>query len=72
MDIRHQLPLEQQFELRVFEGQVRQLSQEEAHELLIQLREEMLYQTTAFREILKEAWGIDKNVDVTLNLLANG
>jgi hypothetical protein len=72
MNIRQQLPLEQQFELRVFEGQVRQLSQEEAHELLIQLREAMLHQTTTFREILKEAWGIGKNVDITLSLLTDG
>lgn len=72
MDIRHQLPLEQQFELQVSEAQVRRLSQEEAHELLIQLREAMLHQTTTFREILKEAWGIDKNVDVTLSLLTDG
>ncbi len=72
MDIRQQLPLEQQFELKVFEAQVRRLSQEEAHELLIQLREAMLHQTTTFREILKEAWGIDKNVDVTLSLLTDG
>jgi hypothetical protein len=72
MNIRKQLPLEQQFELQVFEGQVRQLSQEEAHELLIQLREAMLHQTTTFREILKEVWGIGKNVDITLSLLTDG
>lgn len=51
MNIRQQLPLEQQFELQVFESQVRQLSQEASHDLLIQLREAMLYQTTTFREI---------------------
>lgn len=72
MDIRQQLPLEQQFELAVFENQVRQLSQEEAQELLIQLREAMLHQTTTFREILKEAWGIGQGVDVTLTLLTDG
>jgi hypothetical protein len=72
MSIRKQLPLEQQFELQVFEAQVQQLSQEDAHELLIQLREAMLYQATTFREILKEAWGIGKNEDMTLNLLADG
>lgn len=72
MDIRQQLPLEQQFELRVFEGQVRKLSQEDAHELLIHLREAMLHQTTTFREILKESWGIGKDVDVTLGLLTDG
>jgi len=72
MNIRQQLPLEQQFELRVFEDQIRQLSQEEAHELLIQLRETMLHQTTTFREILKEAWGIGKEIDVSLRLLTEG
>jgi hypothetical protein len=72
MDIRQQLPLEQQFELKVFESQVRQLSQEESHELLIQLREAMLHQTTSFREILKKAWGIGQGVDVPLNLLTDG
>ncbi|MFM7447882.1 MAG: NblA/ycf18 family protein [Leptolyngbyaceae cyanobacterium] len=72
MNIRQQLPLEQQFELAVFENQVRQLSQEEVQELLIQLREVMLHQTTTFREILKEAWGIGQGVDVTLTLLTDG
>jgi hypothetical protein len=72
MNIRQQLPLEQQFELQVFEGQVRQLSQQEAQELLIHLRETMLYQTTTFRELLKEAWGIGKNVDLPLTLLSEG
>ncbi|HEY9648373.1 MAG TPA: NblA/ycf18 family protein [Chroococcidiopsis sp.] len=72
MNIRQQLPLEQQFELQVFEGQVRQLSQEDAHELLIQLREMMMHQTTTFREILKDAWGIGKDVDVMQRLLTEG
>ncbi|HEY9767446.1 MAG TPA: NblA/ycf18 family protein [Coleofasciculaceae cyanobacterium] len=72
MNIRQQLPLEQQFELQVFEGQVRKLSHEDAHELLIQLRETMLYQTTTFREILKESWGIGKDVDITISLLTDG
>lgn len=72
MNIRQQLPLEQQFEIRVFESQVRQLSQEEAHDLLIQLREAMLHQTTTFREILKEAWGIGKDIDISLDLLSEG
>ncbi|MBW4618923.1 MAG: NblA/ycf18 family protein [Cyanosarcina radialis HA8281-LM2] len=72
MNIRQQLPLEQQFELQVFEGQVRELSQQEAQELLIHLRETMLFQTTTFRELLKEAWGIGKDVDLPLGLLSEG
>lgn len=70
MSVRQQLPLEQQFELRVFESQVRQLSREDAHELLILLREDMLHQKSTFREILKESWGIGKDIDISLELSA--
>ncbi|MBE9138972.1 NblA/ycf18 family protein [Nodosilinea sp. LEGE 07088] len=69
MDIREQLTLEQQFELQVFETQVQTLSPADAKTLLVQLREAMLYQTTTFREILKEAWGIGKDIDFTLEAL---
>lgn len=63
MNIRQQLPLEQQFELQVFETQVQQLTQEDARALLVQLREAMLYQATTFREILKDTWGIEQGLD---------
>lgn len=66
MGFRQELPLEQQFELQVFEQQVRQLSQEDAHDLLVKLREAMLYQSTTFREILKESWGIEKGLDAAI------
>ncbi|WOD39652.1 NblA/ycf18 family protein [Nodosilinea sp. E11] len=69
MTIRDQLPLEQQFELQVFETQIKDLSQADAQTLLIQLREAMLYQATTFREILKETWGIGKDINVTLEAL---
>ena len=72
MDIRQQLSLDQQFELQVFENQVQQLSREDAQNLLVQLREAMMYHTTTFREILKETWGIEKGVDVTRELLTEG
>jgi hypothetical protein len=72
MDIRDELPLEQQFELRVFEKQVQTLSQEDAHALLVQLKEAMLYQTTTFRDILKETWGIGKEINVIGEALAEG
>jgi hypothetical protein len=72
MDIRKDLSLEQQFELQVFEQQVQKLSQQDAHVLLVQLKEAMLYQTTAFREILKEAWGIGSGIEVIGETLAEG
>jgi hypothetical protein len=72
MDIRQKLPLEQQFELQVFEQQVQNLSQKDAHALLVQLKEAMLYQSTTFREILKETWGIGEGIDVIGEALAEG
>jgi hypothetical protein len=66
MDPRQTMPLEQQFELRKFEEQVRQLSQEEAHDLLVQLRESMLLQANTFKEIIKESWGIGKDLSEIL------
>lgn len=68
MDIYQELSLEQQFELKVFEEQVRQLSQQDAQTSLIQLRGSMMQQTTSFREILKEAWGIGKGIEVSQGL----
>lgn len=72
MNVRQSLSLEQQFELQVFEGRIRQLSQKEAQDLLVRQQEAMMYQLTSFREILKEAWGIGRDVDITLDLLAEG
>ena len=72
MNIRQQLPLQQQFELQVFERQVEQLSKEDAQALLIQLREAMLHQAMSFREILKESWGINEGVDFESELFAEG
>jgi len=71
MEIRQQLPLEQQFELQVFESQVKHLSLEDAQALLVQLRESMMFQTTSFREILKNAWGIGEDTDLTVELLSD-
>jgi hypothetical protein len=71
MDIRQQLPLEQQFELQVFQQQVQQLSLEDAQALLVQLRESMMHQTVSFREILKNTWGISQDVDLAAELLSD-
>jgi hypothetical protein len=70
MDVREQLPLEQQFELTVFEQQIEELSPEDARLLLVKLKESMLFQTVSFREILKDAWGIGKDLDFTSTLLS--
>jgi hypothetical protein len=62
MPSNEQLSLEQQFELRLFADQVRNLSLEEAQELLIQLRESMVIQANTFRDIIKESWGINQGL----------
>ena len=64
MDIYQKLSLEQQFELKVFEKNVQKLSQQEAQALLIELRGSMIHQTTSFREILKDTWGIGKGIEM--------
>jgi hypothetical protein len=66
MNPRENMPLEQQFELRKFEEQVRHLSREEAQELLVQLRESMLLQANTFKEIIKESWGIGQDLSEVL------
>ena len=72
MNVRQQLTLEQQFGLQVFESQIRELSPEDTHALLVELKQSMMYQTTAYREILKDAWGIGKGLDDTLGFLPEG
>ncbi|NJL48134.1 MAG: NblA-related protein [Leptolyngbyaceae cyanobacterium SM2_5_2] len=66
MDTNQPLSLEQQFELRLFADQVRNLSLEESQELLIQLRESMLVQANTFREIIKDSWGIGQDLATVL------
>ncbi len=62
MNSNEQLSLEQQFELRLFADQVRDLSLEEAQELLIRLRESMVIQANTFQDIIKASWGIGQDL----------
>ncbi|KPQ34943.1 MAG: Phycobilisome degradation protein nblA [Phormidesmis priestleyi Ana] len=71
MDIYQELSLEQQFELKVFEESVRQLPLHDAQALLIELRGSMMHQATAFREILKDSWGIGKEIEITQDRFEN-
>lgn len=72
MNIRKKLPLEQQFELQVFESKIQNLSLNDARELLVALRENMLYQKITFRSLLKNSWGIGKDADMASELLSEG
>lgn len=46
-----QLTMEQQFNHKVFSDRVRHLSREDAHELLIQMHEQMLIKENIYKEL---------------------
>ncbi|MGG6270133.1 NblA/ycf18 family protein [Leptolyngbya sp. AN03gr2] len=54
-----ELSLEQQFSVRSFETQVKQMSREQAQEFLVQLYEQMLMRETMYRHFLKHEWGLE-------------
>ena len=53
-----QLSLEQEFKLRKFSDQVRNLSREQAQDLLIELNRQMIIQENLYQQLLKPYWGI--------------
>lgn len=56
-----ELTLEQQFSVRSFETQVRQMSREQAQEFLVKLYGQMLARENMYKEFLKHEWGIEKS-----------
>jgi hypothetical protein len=52
------LSLEQQFSLRSFETQVRQMDRQQAQEFLVKLYEQMLVRENDYKEVLKHQWGL--------------
>lgn len=61
MNDAHQLSLEQEFNQRLFVDQVEQMSHEQAQELLVYLHKEMMVRENLYREILKDAWGLEED-----------
>lgn len=55
------LSLEQKFSQRIFADQVQGMSREQAQEALVQLHEEIMIRENIYREILKDAWGIEED-----------
>lgn len=53
-----ELSTEQKFALASFEMPVRQMSHEQARELLIKLYKEMVTRDAMYRDLLKTNWGI--------------
>jgi hypothetical protein len=54
------LSLEQQFNIRSFEHQVRDMSREQAQEFLVNMYRQMVLQENSYRNLLKHQWGIDQ------------
>lgn len=57
-----ELTLEQEFSLRDFTDQVRQMSREQAQEFLIVQHRLMLVQKTMYQGLLKQEWELKLNL----------
>ncbi len=55
------LSLEQQFNIKSFENEVKSLNHEQALEFLVKLYEQMLRKENMYRDFLKYQWGIESN-----------
>jgi len=55
------LSLEQQFNIKSFESQVKSLNREQAVEFLVKLYEQMIRKENMYKEFLKHQWGIESS-----------
>lgn len=53
------LSLEQQFSIRSFRIQVKEMSREQAQDLLIELYKQMIVKENMYNALLKHQWGLD-------------
>ena len=53
------LSLEQKFNVRSFETQVKNMSQEQAQDFLIKLYEQMLLKDNMYQDFIRHQWGLD-------------
>ena len=53
------LSLEQKFNIRSFETQVRGMSHEQAQEFLVKLYEQMIMKDNMYQDFIRHQWGID-------------
>ena len=53
------LSLEQKFNIRSFETQVKAMSHEQAQEFLVKLYEQMILKDNMYQDFLRHQWGID-------------
>jgi hypothetical protein len=62
MDEISELTLEQEFNLRGFADQVKQMSREQAQEFLIEQYKLMMLQKIMFQQILRHEWKLDVDI----------
>jgi hypothetical protein len=62
------ISLEQEFQVQSFARKVDTISKEEAKELLVDLYKSSIIRENLFREIIKESWGIDKDITEALQI----
>ena len=53
------LSLEQRFNIRSFETQVKAMSHEQAQDFLVKLYEQMIMKDNMYQEFIRHQWGID-------------
>jgi len=53
------LSLEQKFNIRSFETEVKTMSQEQAQEFLVKLYEQMIIKDNMYKYFIRHQWGID-------------
>ncbi len=53
------LSLEQQFNIRSFEHQVKDMSHEQTQEFLVNLYRQMMIQENSYKNLIKHQWGMD-------------
>jgi Phycobilisome degradation protein nblA len=53
------LSLEQQFSIRSFEHQVKDMSHEQTQEFLVNLYRQMMLQENSYKNLIKHQWGMD-------------
>jgi Phycobilisome degradation protein nblA len=54
------LSLEQQFNIRSFEHQVKEMTHQQAQEFLVNLYRQMVLQENSYKNLLKHQWGIEE------------
>lgn len=57
-----QLSLEQEFNIKSFETQVQQMSQEQAQDFLVKLYKQMVMREETYKQLLKHHWGLEPSL----------